>query len=454
MPTSPAANQSLIYQRPVELLRTLIRFDTSNPPGSESGCIAYLNDLLTGAGCQTTILARTAERPNLIAHLKGQGQAPTLLLYGHADVVTTEHQVWQNPPFEGNLVEGYVWGRGALDMKGGLAMMVAAFLRAKAENLPLPGDVLLAIVSDEEAGGDYGAKYLVENHATLFEGVRYAIGEFGGFTFHIGERRFYPIMVAEKQICRVRATVRGSGGHGSLTRRGGAMTRLARLLERLERRPLPVHVTPVARQMIDRIRYELPLHRKFLLRLLINPLLTERMLKLLGERGQVFAPLLHNTANATIVRGGDKINVIPSEIVVELDGRLLPGHGPADLMAELRQILGDEVELELIQYDPGPAEPDMGLFDTLAAILLEADPQGIPTPMLLPAATDARFFSRLGIQTYGFLPMSLPVGFNFMETIHGPDERIPVGALDFGIDAIYRLLQRFGNRHRDLDPSP
>ena len=261
-------------------------------------------------------------------------------------------------------------------------------------------------------------------------------------------------MVAEKQICRVRATVRGSGGHGSLTRRGGAMTRLARLLERLERRPLPVHVTPVARQMIDRIRYELPLHRKFLLRLLINPLLTERMLKLLGERGQVFAPLLHNTANATIVRGGDKINVIPSEIVVELDGRLLPGHGPADLMAELRQILGDEVELELIQYDPGPAEPDMGLFDTLAAILLEADPQGIPTPMLLPAATDARFFSRLGIQTYGFLPMSLPVGFNFMETIHGPDERIPVGALDFGTDAIYRLLQRFGNRHRDLDPSP
>ena len=362
--------------------------------------------------------------------------------------------MWQHPPFEGNLVEGYVWGRGALDMKGGLAMMVAAFLRAKAENLPLPGDVLLAIVSDEEAGGDYGAKYLVENHATLFEGVRYAIGEFGGFTFHIGGRRFYPIMVAEKQICRVRATVRGSGGHGSLTRRGGAMTRLARLLERLERRPLPVHVTPVARQMIDRIRYELPLHRKFLLRLLINPLLTERMLKLLGERGQVFAPLLHNTANATIVRGGDKINVIPSEIVVELDGRLLPGHGPADLMAELRQILGDEVELELIQYDPGPAEPDMGLFDTLAAILLEADPQGIPTPMLLPAATDARFFSRLGIQTYGFLPMSLPVGFNFMETIHGPDERIPVGALDFGIDAIYRLLQRFGNRYRDLDPSP
>ena len=427
MPTSPAANQSLIYQRPVELLRTLIRFDTSNPPGSESGCIAYLNDLLTGAGCQTTILARTAERPNLIAHLKGQGQAPTLLLYGHADVVTTEHQVWQHPPFEGNLVEGYVWGRGALDMKGGLAMMVAAFLRAKAENLPLPGDVLLAIVSDEEAGGDYGAKYLVENHATLFEGVRYAIGEFGGFTFHIGGRRFYPIMVAEKQICRVRATVRGSGGHGSLTRRGGAMTRLARLLERLERRPLPVHVTPVARQMIDRIRYELPLHRKFLLRLLINPLLTERMLKLLGERGQVFAPLLHNTANATIVRGGDKINVIPSEIVVEL---------------------------ELIQYDPGPAEPDMGLFDTLAAILLEDDPRGIPTPMPLPAATDDRFFSRLGIQTYGFLPMSLPVGFNFMETIHGPDERIPVGALDFGIDAIYRLLQRFGNRHRDLDPSP
>ena len=154
--------------------------------------------------------------------------------------------------------------------------------------------------------------------------------------------------------------------------------------------------------------------------------------------------MLHNTVNATIVRGGEKINVIPSEVMVEMDGRLLPGYTPADMLAELRRLVGGDVEFEVISHDPGPSEPDMGLFDALAGILREADPEGIPVPLLIPAFTDVRFFSRLGIQTYGFLPMKLPVGFNFNETIHAADERIPAEALSFGADAIYKALQRFG----------
>jgi acetylornithine deacetylase/succinyl-diaminopimelate desuccinylase-like protein len=428
------------------LLQNLIRFDTTNPPGNEAACIAYLRDMLASAGCETTLLARAPERPNLISRLRGQGQVGPLLLYGHADVVTAENQRWQQPPFEGNLVDGWVWGRGSLDMKGGLAMMLAAFLRAKAEGLPLPGDVVLAVVSDEEASGDYGARYLVENHADLFEGVRYAIGEFGGFTFHLGRRRFYPIMVAEKAACWLRATVRGSGGHGSLSGRASAMARLGRLLEQLERRPLPVHITPVARQMCQALSRSLPFPSGLLVRQLLNPRLTHWVLNRLGAKGQPFSPLFHNTVNPTMVRGGDKINVLPSQVVLDLDCRLLPGYSPDDLMAEVRQVVGDGVDLELVRHDPGPAAPDMGLFDTLADVLREADPQGIPIPMLLPATTDARFFSRLGIQTYGFLPMALPPGFNFWETIHGPDERIPTEALDFGAEAIYQLLQRFGSK--------
>jgi acetylornithine deacetylase/succinyl-diaminopimelate desuccinylase-like protein len=447
------------------LLRNLIRFDTTNPPGNEAACIAYLGDLLAGAGCETTLLARSPERPNLISRLRGQGAAAPLLLYGHADVVTAENQRWQQPPFEGNLVDGWVWGRGALDMKGGLAMMLAAFLRAKlalspdaigvegTDDRPLPGDVVLAIVSDEEAGGDYGARYLVENHADLFEGVRYAIGEFGGFTFHFGGRRFYPIMVAEKGACWLRATVRGSGGHGSLSGRASAVARLGRLLEQLERRSLPVHITPVARQMCQALSRSLPFPSSLLVRQLLNPRLTHWVLNRLGEKGLAFLPLFHNTVNPTMVRGGAQVNVAPSEVVLDLDCRLLPGYSPADLVAEVRQVVGDEVELELVQHDPGPAAPfngraapDMGLFDTLSDVLREADPQGIPIPTLLPATTDARFFSRLGIQTYGFLPMALPPGFNFWETIHGPDERIPIEALDFGAEAIYQLLHRFGSK--------
>jgi len=441
MPSAKA--KATFYQRPVELLQRLIQFDTTNPPGNESECISFINGVLAEAGVESKVLAKSPDRPNLIARLSGQGNAPPLLLYGHVDVVTTEGQPWKHPPFEGKVVDEFVWGRGALDMKGGVAMMLAAFLRAKAEGLELPGDVVLAIVSDEEAAGDFGARFLVEKHPDLFDDIRYAIGEFGGFTLYVGNRRFYPIQVAEKHLCWLKATVRGSGGHGSIPVRGGAMARLSELLRKIDQHRLPVHVTPVARLMFKTMASSLAGLNGLILRQLLNPLLTNRVLNLLGDRGRLFDPLLHNTVSATILHGSEKINVIPSEISVELDGRLLPGYQPDDLIGELRQIIGNHVELELLRHDSGPTEPDMGLFDTLAGILREADPNGIPVPLLLTGATDARFFSQLGIQTYGFLPMPLPEDFNFIQTAHAADERIPIDAVEFGANAIYRVLERF-----------
>jgi acetylornithine deacetylase/succinyl-diaminopimelate desuccinylase-like protein len=432
-----------IYQRPAELLQRLIRYDTTNPPGNEAECIGYINGLLAEAGIKTTILARAPERPNLIARLSGQGNAPPLLLYGHVDVVTTENQKWQHPPFDGKIVDGFVWGRGALDMKGGVAMMLAAFLRAKAEGAQLPGDVVLAIVSDEENLGGFGSKFLVENHADVFNGIRYAIGEFGGFTFYVGKKKFYPIMVSEKQVCWIKATVRGPAGHGSLPARGGAMAKLAGLLQKLDQKRLPVHITPAAQLMFKAMSTALSGLNGWILGQLLNPVLTDIVLTLLGERGRVFDPLLHNSVNATVLHGGNKINVIPGRASVELDGRLLPGYKPDDMIAELRQIIGPDVELEVLRYDPGPAEPDMGLFDKLVDILNQFDPKGVPVPLLLSAVSDARFFSKLGIQTYGFLPMQLPQDFNFSQTIHAADERIPIEALDFGANAIYEVLKRF-----------
>ncbi|MFQ6027844.1 MAG: M20/M25/M40 family metallo-hydrolase [Dehalococcoidia bacterium] len=439
-----ASSRSRASPAMMQLLQDLIRFDTTNPPGNERACLEYIQALLSEAGCQATLLGVTPERPNLITRFKGQGNAPPLLLYGHIDVVTTDKQEWEHPPFGGELIDGYIWGRGAVDMKGGIVMMLTALLRAKQENLPLPGDVILALVSDEEAGGDYGARFLVEQHPDLFADVRYAIGEFGGFSFHIGGKRFYPIMVAEKQVCHLRALVRGPGGHGSLQWRGGAMARLSRLLQQLDTHSLPAHVTPVTRQMFQTISSHLSFPGNLVLRQLLNPRLTNGVLKLLGHRGTPFDPLFHHTVNATMVQGGEKANVIPSEIVVELDGRLLPGFSPEDLIAELQGLVGPEVELEVLQYDPGPPEPDMGLFDLLSDILRLADPAGLPVPMLLPGTTDGRLFANLGIQTYGFLPMPLPADFNFSTTVHGANERIPVAALDFGSEAIYQLLRRFG----------
>jgi acetylornithine deacetylase/succinyl-diaminopimelate desuccinylase-like protein len=436
---------SPIYTRPAEILQRLIRFNTTNPPGNETECIAYIRGMLNEAGIESIVLEGKPNRPNLIARLQGQGKAAPILLYGHVDVVTAENQNWDHPPFEGKLVDGFIWGRGALDMKGGVAMLVAAFLRAKAEGLQPPGDIILAIVSDEEAGGTDGARFLVENHADLFKDVRYALGEFGGFSLQVGGKRLYPIMVSEKQACWMKATVRGPGGHGSLPVRGGAMARLSQLLKQLDENPLPVHITPPARLMIDSMASAVGGAQGLVLRQLTNHALANQVLNLLGDRGRIFFPLLHNTVSPTVLQGSTKVNVIPSEVSVELDGRLLPGFAPEDMVRELRPIIGDDVHLEVLYFSPGPSEPNMGLFDTLANILKEADPEGIPVPLLLSGVTDGRFFSRLGIQTYGFLPMSLPEDFNFIGTIHAANERIPAAAVDFGANAIYKALQRFGN---------
>ena len=427
---------------PVELLQRLIRFDTTNPPGNEAPCVEFLRGVLEEAGCETDVYAKEPGRPNLVTRLEGMDSAAPLLLYGHVDVVTTAGQRWQHPPFAGELVDGYVWGRGALDMKGGVSMLVSAFLRARAEGLRPRGDVILAILSDEETGGDLGARFLVEDHPHLFDGVRHALGEFGGFSFELGGKRFYPIQVAEKQICWLKATIRGPGGHGAMVNRGGTMARLAKFLSDLDRKRLPVHLTPVAHELVKRIAAELPRPQRVALKALLKPRMTDRALRLIGERARTFEPMLRNTVNATIVRGGEKINVVPSEIELELDGRVLPGFGPNDLIGELREAVGDDVEIELVRHDPGPTEPDLSLFETLADVMREIDPDGIPVPLLQIGVTDGRFFSRLGIQTYGFLPMRLPRDFAFIGLVHAADERIPADALDFGADAIYRALQR------------
>jgi acetylornithine deacetylase/succinyl-diaminopimelate desuccinylase-like protein len=428
----------------VELLRDLIRFDTTNPPGNEGECIAYVQRLLTEAGVESQIVAKDGTRPNLIARVPGDGEAPPLLLYGHVDVVQTAGQQWTRPPFSGDLVDGVVWGRGALDMKGGVAMLVDAFLRAARGELKPRGDLILAVLSDEENGGDFGARFLVEERAELFEGVRHALGEFGGATIHLAGKRFYPIQVAEKQICWLRGRVRGPGGHGALGVRGSAMAKLGKILQTLDRRNLPLHMTPVARAWLQGMAEALPRPQALLLRSLLEPRLAEVTLRAArNEQLRLIERALRNTVTATIVHGGNKINVIPAEVELELDGRTLPGFGPDDLIREVHDLVGPDLELELIRHDPSPAEPDLTWFDGLGAIIRELDPAGVPVPMLQVGVTDGRFFSRLGIQTYGFLPLELPRDFEFVKLIHAADERVPADALRFGAEAVGRAVERY-----------
>src|SRR5215211_2801761 len=424
----------------LELAQRLIGFDTTNPPGNEAACIDWIRGLLSEAGIESELHESQAGRPNLVARLRGRTPEPGLLLYGHVDVVTTRDQRWSRPPFEGEVADGFLWGRGALDMKSGVAMLVQAFLRAR--ELELKHDVVLAVLADEERGGVVGARFLVEERPELFAGVTHALGEFGAFSLPIAGRRFYPIQVAEKQICTLRATLRGPGGHGSVPVRGRTPGLLGDLLRTLDRRQPPVRITPVARSFIEAVAAELPRPQRLLMRSLLKPAVAERVLPRLPASFAGLGAMLRNTVSATIVRAGEKENVIPATAELTLDGRLLPGADPDDLIREIHALTGNRLELEVLLHDPMPGDADLTHYETLAQVVRGFDPEGVPVPYLLVGVTDGRFFRRLGIQTYGFLPMRLPDDLVLTDLIHAADERIPADTLDRGADAILDVVRR------------
>ena len=426
----------------VELTRDLIRLDTTNPPGEEHLAVEHIERLLRDAHIECARYQSEPGRPNLVARVKGRGQAPPLLLQGHVDVVTTVNQDWQHQPFGGDIIDGYLWGRGALDMKSGVAMMVGAMLRVQARG-GAPGDLVLAVLADEEAGGIAGARWLVQAHPNLFARIRHAIGESGGVALHLGGRRFYPIMVSEKRGCQMLVTFRGAGGHGSIPAHGGAMAKLGELLTRLDTGRLPVHITTPVREQLETMRDALDEPLKSRIGALLDPAQTDAALAELGPLSRGLDASLHNTVNATIVSGGLKINVIPSEVRLQLDGRLLPGFDPDDMLRELRPMVGPEPEIEVTLAGPAQPEVDLSQFDLFASVLKEADPGCVPVPSLVTGGTDARHFARLGIRTYGFLPLNVPPDFNSSPTIHAADERVPVSALEFGAECVFEAVMRY-----------
>ncbi|MCX4820779.1 M20/M25/M40 family metallo-hydrolase [Streptomyces sp. NBC_01142] len=438
---------------PVPLLQDLIRINTTNPPGNEIACAQYLVERLAHRDdLDIKIVGRSRDRANLIVRFPGRGIAPPLLLHGHSDVVPVSGQDWQHPPFEATLVDGEVWGRGSIDMKGGLAMMLSSLARLHQAGERPPGDVVLAVVADEEHGSLAGARWLVREHPELFAGIRCAIGEEGGAGIELGGRRFHPIVVAEKRACWFRATLRGPGGHASrLTPPGTPMEQLGRLLTALTGVRLPRHQEPAAYRMLTELAGALP-----------EPL--SAAMRGIRDDNDGDAPpaglpmsqalqidsLLRNTVNPTIVRTSDKINVVPAEITVDLDGRILPGaHTREEFLSELRALTGPDLPLDLLVeglqvVQDRIEEPEFGgFYETLADITRKADPDAVPLPMMSPASTDAGFFAQLGIRCYGWLPMKLPAGSDHRTLLHSANERIPVEALEFGTECLTSLLRDY-----------
>jgi acetylornithine deacetylase/succinyl-diaminopimelate desuccinylase-like protein len=423
---------------PVQLLQALIRFESVNPPGREGPLIAHLAELLRAQGVESQLLAADEARPNLLARVEGRGEAPPLLLFGHVDVVPAGDEPWSQPPFSGALVDGEVWGRGALDMKSGVAMLVSAFLDAAAAGAP--GDLLLALTVDEERGSEAGARFLVERHPERFSGVRHAVSEFGGPCRHLGGRRLYPIQVAEKRICRIRAVAAGRAGHAATPPRRSAAGALARFLVRLERRGLPVEITPVARAMLEALAAAAPAPQRLALAALARPRLAGAALRALGPAARPLAPILRDTAAPVSVRAGKGGNVVPAHAGADLDVRVLPGRSTAEVLEELRALAPAAVSFEVLLDEPRlPPTGDLTLLPRLAAVLSEIDPGAGAFPLLLPGATDARFFARLGIQTYGFLPLRVPPHIT-SDLIHAADERVTADGVRFGSQALGRAV--------------
>ncbi|MGW2744465.1 M20/M25/M40 family metallo-hydrolase [Streptomyces sp. NPDC001450] len=421
----------------VDLCRELIRFDTSNY-GDHSGpgerkAAEYVAEKLAEVGLEPKIFESHPGRASTVARIEGEDPSrPALLIHGHLDVVPANADDWTHHPFSGEVTDGCVWGRGAVDMKDMDAMTLAVVRDRLRSGRRPPRDIVLAFLADEEAGGTYGARHLVDNHPDLFEGVTEAISEVGGFSFTVNEqRRLYLIQTAEKGMHWMKLTVAGTAGHGSMIHRDNAITELSEAVARVGRHKFPVRVTKTTRAFLDELGDALGTE--------LDPEDMESTLAKLGGIAKLIGATLSNTANPTQLNAGYKVNVIPGEATAHIDGRFLPGH-EEEFLGDLDRLLGPNVRREDVHSDKAlETSFDGALVEAMQSALLAEDPTAKAIPYMLSGGTDAKSFDDLGIRGFGFAPLKLPPELDFAGMFHGVDERVPVDGLKFGV----RVLDRF-----------
>ncbi|MGW7250582.1 M20/M25/M40 family metallo-hydrolase [Streptomyces decoyicus] len=421
----------------VDLCRDLIRMDTSNygdhsGPG-ERAAAEYVAEKLAEVGLEPQIFESHKGRASTVARIEGEDRSrPGLLIHGHTDVVPANADDWTHHPFSGEIADGCLWGRGAVDMKDMDAMTLAVVRDRLRSGRKPPRDIVLAFLADEEAGGTYGARYLVDHHPHLFEGVTEAISEVGGFSFTVNEQvRLYLIETAQKGMHWMKLTVDGNAGHGSMIHKDNAITELSEAVGRLGRHEFPVRVTKTLRSFLDQLGDALGTE--------LDPEDMDATLAKLGGIAKLIGASLKNTANPTQLGAGYKVNVIPGQATAHVDGRFLPGH-EEEFLADLDRILGPRVKREDVHADKALETTfDGALVDAMQSALQAEDPIARAVPYMLSAGTDAKSFDDLGIRGFGFAPLKLPPELDFAGMFHGVDERVPVDGLKFGV----RVLDRF-----------
>jgi len=421
------------------LVSDLIRIDTSNPgdhsgPG-ERAAAEHVAGLLAEAGLQPEVLESHPKRASVVARIRGTDSTrPALLIHGHLDVVPADAGDWRVDPFSGEVADDCVWGRGAVDMKDMDAMVLAVIRQRLAEGRRPSRDIVLAFVADEEAGGTWGARWLVENHPDLFEGVTEAIGEVGGFSATIGGRRLYLIQTAEKGMAWMRLTARGTAGHGSMIQPDNAVTAVAEAVARIGRHEWPARETEAAYAFLREACAALGIE--------FTPDELPSVLAKVGPISRMVGATISNTINPTMLAAGYKVNVIPQVATAQVDGRFLPGY-EEEFFAEVDTLLGPAVQREFVHREPAVETSfDGDLLAAMSGAILAQDPDGRLVPYCLSGGTDAKSFSRLGIRCFGFAPLRLPPDLDFAGMFHGIDERVPVDALQFGVRVLDDFLDR------------
>jgi acetylornithine deacetylase/succinyl-diaminopimelate desuccinylase-like protein len=430
----------------VKHLQSLIRIDTTNPPGNETPAAEYVSEILRDAGLEPTLVGETPDRKNVIARLSGKGAKPPLLLAAHLDVVPAERESWRHPPFGGEIHDGYIWGRGAIDMKHMAIMSALVIARLKREGVTLERDLIFAGVADEEAGCDHGSRWLVDHHPELVR-AEFALGEAGGFSVRLNGRIIYPIQVAEKGAVWMKLRANGRPGHGSMPRENNAVAKIGEAVARLAQTRLPQHRTAVVQRYLRAVAKTQKFPASLLISRLHHRAVANLMLRAAPDKGiaAAMAAMLSNTAVPTVLRAGGKTNVIPGFAEAWVDGRSLPGQSAQDLIREIKEVIGHDFEID-VERDLPPIEidPQSPLWDVMVAALRKHDPQGVPVPYLAPGFTDAKSWSRLGTRSYGFMPVRFPDdGTRFADLFHGHDERIPVDGLRWGVQVLYDVVRAF-----------
>ena len=421
------------YGEVVGFLTDLIRIDTSNPTKPERPAAEYVAEKLAEVGLEPQIFESEPGRASVVARFEGTDpSADALLVHGHLDVVPADAGDWSVHPFAGEVRDGLVWGRGAVDMKDMDAMTLAVVRRMLREGRRPRRDLVLAFLADEEAGGKLGAKFLAAEHRGLFDGCTEAISEVGGYSYEISpDLRLYLIETAQKGLAWMRLHARGQAGHGSMLNSDNAVTRIAQAVARIGAHEFPVTLTPTVRDFLTEVCEAMGIE--------FDPAEPEAAVAKLGPLARFIGATLRHTANPTMLEAGYKSNVIPERASAVVDGRFLPG-GQEEFLAVIDELAGPGVTREDIHLDRSVESPfGTPLVETMLAALQAEDPAARTVPYCLSAGTDNKTFADLGMTGYGFVPLRLTPDLDFAAMFHGVDERVPVSALDFGA----RVLDRF-----------